>query len=178
MSDEQRTGKALVEHWAWAAEKGLMPRGSARAMAVSCRRVLEVEQDWENVDVLLLDIDDFCRRFKKLRAMDYKPSTLGDYASRFPRGVLSYRAFLADPSKWRFGSRTKKTNTPRPGYRLSDAVDTARSADQNGTILQEYVYPFRKNVLATLKIPQNATAAEIRRLVAWAQTLAIDYEGE
>lgn len=26
-------------------------------------------------------------------------------------------------------------------------------------------------------IPKDATAAEIRRLVAWAQTLAVDYEG-
>lgn len=26
MADEQRTGKAFVEHRAWAADKGLMPR--------------------------------------------------------------------------------------------------------------------------------------------------------
>ena len=177
MADEQRTGRALVDHWVWAADKGLMPRGSARAMAVSCRRVLEIEQGWENVDVVALDVDDFSTRFKTLRALDYKPSSLGDYASRFRRGVLSYRAFLEEPSKWRFGSRTKKTSTSRPRTRQSDDGDTASGADQYETILQEYVYPFRKNVLATLNIPQDATAAEIRRLVAWAQTLAVDYEG-
>ena len=177
MVDEKRTGKALVEHWMWAAAKGLMPRGSAQTIAVSCRRVLEVEQDWENVDVVALDIDDFSSRFKNLRALDYKPSSLGDYASRFRRGVLSYRAFLDDPSKWRFGSRAKNTNTPKPKARQSDGGDKARSGDQRKAGLQEYVYPFRQDVLATLTIPQDATAAEIRRLVAWAQTLAVDYEG-
>ena len=177
MADEQRTGKAFVEHWAWAADKGLMPRASAQSMAVSCRRVLEVDQDWENVDVLALDMDEFSQRFKTLRALDYKPSSLGDYASRFRRGVRSYRAFLDDPSKWRFGSRTKKTTASKPKSRQSDDSDTAGSSDLQEAALQEYVYPFRKNVLATLTIPKDATAAEIRRLVAWAQTLAVDYEG-
>ena len=174
MADEQRTGKALVEHWAWAADKGLMPRKSAQSMAVSCRRVLEVDQDWENVDVLALDVDEFSSRFKTLRALDYKPSSLGDYAGRFRRGVRSYRAFLDDPSKWRFGSRTKRTTASK---RRSDDGDTAGSSDRQEAALQEYVYPFRQNVLATLTIPKDATAAEIRRLVAWAQTLAVDYEG-
>ena len=177
MTDEKRTGKDLVEHWAWAAEKGLMPRTSAKAMAVSCRRVLEVEQDWKNVNVLALDMDEFARRFKNLRALDYKPSTLGDYASRFRRGVLSYRAFLDDPSKWHFGSRTKRTTSSKPKSRQPDDSDTAERSDLQEVALQEYVYPFRQNVLATLTIPKDATAAEIRRLVAWAQTLAVDYEG-
>ena len=68
-------------------------------------------------------------------------------------------------------------NSAKPNSRLSESSDTVRSADQGKVRLQEYVYPFRQNVLATLKIPQDATAAEIRRLVAWAQTLAVDYEG-
>ena len=175
---EKETGKALVEHWAWAAKRYLMPRPSAQTMAVSCRRVLEIEQDWENVDVLSLDIDEFSQRFKNLRASNYKPSSLGDYVSRFRRGVLSYRAFLDDPSNWRYGSRTKKTTTSKPKVRQSHGGDTSEGADQREEGLQEYVYPFRQKVLATLTIPQDATAAEIRRLVAWAQTLAVDYEGE
>ena len=60
--------------------------------------------------------------------------------------------------------------------RQSDDSDTAGSSDLQEATLQEYVYPFRQNVLATLTIPKDATAAEIRRLVAWAQTLAVDYE--
>ncbi len=177
MADEQRTGKAFIEHWAWAADKGLMPRASAQSMAVSCRRVLEVDQDWENVDVLALDTDEFSQRFKTLRALDYKPSSLGDYASRFRRGVKSYRLFLADPSKWRFGSGTKKTTAAKPRPRKSPDSDAAENTDQQEAGLQQYVYPFRPSVLATLTIPKDATAAEIRRLVAWAQTLAVDYEG-
>lgn len=171
------TGKALVEHWAWAAEKGLILKSSARSMAVSCRRVLEVEQDWEVVDVTTLDIDEFSRRFKTLRALDYKPSSLGDYASRFRRAVLSYREFLREPSKWQFRSRRTNPAASRPKTDQPDSHD-AVGEDRNGPAgLQQYVYPFRKNVLATLTIPQDATSAEIKRLIAWAQTLAMDYEG-
>ena len=177
MVEERRTGKALVEHWPWAAEKGLVPKAAARTMAVSCRQVLEVEQDWGKVDVVTLDIGEFVQRFKTLRATDYKPRSLEDYAGRFRRGVKSYRDFLTDPSKWHYGSRARVgTSKPKtPQRRGGGAVP---SADQRETVLQEYVYPFRKDVLVTLTIPQDATAAEIRRLVAWAQTLAVDYEGK
>ena len=177
MVEEQRTGKALVEHWKWAADRGLMPKNSAQTMAVSCRRVLEVEQDWENVDVLALDEDELSSKFKTLRASSYKKSSLGDYASRFRNGVRSYRSFLADPDNWRYGSRDKKASTSKPQSRQSHGGDAAPNADQRTAGLQEYVYPFRKAVLATLTIPRDATSAEIRRLVAWAQTLAVDYEG-
>ena len=178
MEEQQRTGKDLVEHWAWAAEKGLMPKKSAQTMTLSCRTVLEVEREWENVNVLVLDVEEFVNRFKTLRAKDYKPRSLGDYASRFRRGVLSYRDYVTDPSKWRYGSRTVKTNTSKPKVRQLHGGDPARKSGQRETGLQEYVYPFRKDVLATLTIPQDATATEIRRLVAWAQTLAVDYEGQ
>ena len=177
MSDEQRTGKAFVEHWAGAAEKGLMTKATAQAMATSCRRVLEVEQNWENVDVLVLDVDKLSSKFKKLRAQYYKPSSLEDYESRFRRGVKSYRLFLADPSNWRLGSGAKKMMASKPRARNSLDGYTPENTDQQETGFQRYVYPFRPNVLATLTIPQDATVAEIRRLVAWAQTLAVDYEG-
>ena len=42
--------------------------------------------------------------------------------------------------------------------------------------LQTYVYPFRDGILARLEIPRDANTAEINRLVAWARTLAADYE--
>lgn len=176
MVEDRRTGRALVEHWTWAGEKGLVPKGSARTMALSCRTVLAIEREWEDVDVVALDIDEFSRRFKMLRASDYKPSSLGDYASRFRRGVLSYRDYLTDPSKWRYGSRSKRMSAAKPRSRQLDR-EQAQRAD-HPAVLQEYVYPFRKNVLATLAIPQDATATEIRRLIAWAETLAVDYEGQ
>lgn len=179
MVDEQRTGRSLVEHWARAAAKGLMPKASAQTMAVSCRRVLEIEQDWKHVDVLALDIEDFIRRFKNLKALwTTKRAVWRHTRAGFRRGVLSYRAFLSDPGKWRFESRMKKTSTSKPKDHQSDGGDTATDTSQPEAGLQKYMYPFRQSVLATLTIPQDATAAEIRRLVAWAQTLAVDYEGE
>ena len=177
MTDEKRSGKDLVEHWTRAADEGLMSRTSAIHMAVSCQRVLEVRQGWENVDVLTLDEDELSIQFKNIRESYYKPSTLRDYAGRFRRGVRSYREFLVDPDKWRDEARAKMMGTARPESRQSEGGDTVRNAEERKVRLQEYVYPFRQNVLATLKIPQDATAAEIRRLVAWAQTLAVDYEG-
>ena len=40
----------------------------------------------------------------------------------------------------------------------------------------DYEYPFRTDFLATLTIPRDATTTEIERLVAWARTLAVDYQ--
>src|SRR6266436_2030391 len=95
------TGKSLVEHWTWAASKGVMNKNTAGAVHAACTQVLAVLDDWENVDVSTIDPDDVVRRFKNLRAKDFKPESLETYASRFKNALSSYLAYTRDPGAWK-----------------------------------------------------------------------------
>ena len=186
------TVRGLVRHWGWASDKGLINASTARALATACRGVLEIQENWEDLEVSAIDVDDSFSRFSTLRAKDFTPKSLRTYESRFRRAVASYRRYLDDPSSWRYESRTsagqrspasdRPQESPRPRFPGSGGSGKVTSPDvvseQSGPVggLQMYLYPIRPDVLARLVIPRDATAAEINRLVAWARTLATDYE--
>lgn len=184
-TEPARAARALVEHWRWAAGKGLMNKKTAQTLAGACRGVLGVQDGWEDMDVNTLDIEICFIKFKNLRASDFSPNSLRDYESRFNRAVQSYREYLDDPAKWRFPSKASPTRSssasrrrsrpeasPVPASTQVEPPDISRP--DSGS--QEYSYPIRPDVLATLVIPRDATSTEINRLVAWARTLAADYE--
>ena len=186
-SDMQDTSaRALVDHWAWASGKGLLTAQTARALATACRGVLEVQDDWEELDIETLNIDDAFNRFKNLRSRDFKPRSLRDYESRFRRAVKSYLEYLEDQAAWKYPTRTSTNRVSRRSSQANrpsdpdESLNVTQSADVSGRPpggdFQEYVYPFRQDVMARLTIPRDATTAEINRLVAWARTLAVDYE--
>lgn len=148
----RRTARALVEHWGWAAGKGLMNQRTAQALAGACRGVLGVQDRWEDMDVNTLDIGVCFMKFKNLRASDFSPNSLRDYESRFTRAVQSYREYLEDPSRWSFPSKASPTRSssasrrrgkseasPVPASAQPEALD--RSRLDSGS--QEYSYPIR-----------------------------------
>ena len=182
------SARALVEHWTWASGKGLMTAPTARALATACRGVLEVQDDWESTDISTLDIDDAFNRFKNLRSKNFKPRSLRDYERRFQRAVTSYLQYVKDPAAWKYPSRAPAVRVSRKPSQPNHTADRDKYSDVQQSVMaasnesppredvQEYVYPFRSDLMARLAIPRDATSAEISRLVAWARTLAVDYE--
>ena len=177
------TALDFVNHWTWAGRKGLMGRKTAMAYALACRSVLSIHDGWENLDFQTLDVEEFSIRFKNLKKSDFKPRSLATYEGRFRRAVESYQKFLSDPATWKYNSRTPSRDAPSRRSAREPTAPTPVSASSTQEyeesaiqMLQEYTYPFRPDVLATLAIPRDATVAEINRLVAWVRTLAVDYE--
>ena len=74
----ETTGQALVDHWTWAAEKGLMNVNTAKALRASCTQVMSVLDDWQSIDVRQLDVEDAFRRFQNKRGKNFTPKQLGD----------------------------------------------------------------------------------------------------
>src|SRR2546427_10720536 len=68
----ETTGKALVEHWGWAAEKGLMNKNTAAGLRAATGQVLGVLEDWENEDVTKLNVEQTLTRFQNLRRRNFK----------------------------------------------------------------------------------------------------------
>ena len=107
--DTKTTGKDLVDHWSWAAEKGLMKKNSAYSLRSACARVLSVIDDWESIDITSIDIEDTISRFTNLQAINYKPKSLEVYGKRFRKAIESYLDYIRDPGAWKPTSRQIQT---------------------------------------------------------------------
>lgn len=174
------TGRSLVDHWHWAAEKGLMNRHTAAALRTACVKVLGAADQWEEVDVGNLDVEDAFHRFQTTHGKDYKPQTLEEYHRRFAQAVDSFLEYVRDPSGWhpskaRVTTPRKTTRKPTTNQRLPGAT-----ADQ-GTVeplkgYMEYDYRLPGDRTAILRLPSDLTLADVRRIEAFLATLATDFE--
>lgn len=174
---------ALVRHWTWAASERRINPATAAALATACRKVLEVQADWQDLPAPSLDVDKSVLLFQASRSGDLKPNSLHDYEQKFRRAVSAFLDYLKEPTTWEYPSRqpthrqlpTSNGNTKGQVSRSDGDVD---DNDSHGNRGQEYRYPFRPDFMAKLVIPRDATVGEITRLVAWAKTLAVDYQPE
>jgi hypothetical protein len=177
------TGKALVEHWGWAAEKGLMNKNTAAGLRAACVQVLSVLDNWETTELRHLDVDETLRRFQNLRIKNFKPQSLEVYKRRFRQALASYTAFLANPGAWRPLTHER----PQRGAVFA-APDIDRAAAwtaghvPNKIISHEeinlitYPFPLRSGTVAQLMLPTDLTLSEVNRLAAFMRTLAIDFD--
>lgn len=179
MESIDTTGKALVEHWKWAADKGLMNSNTANALRAACAQVLSVVDGWETVDVRTIDVDDISRRFQNKRSKDFKPESLDAYKRRFGQAVKMFLDYANDPSSWKASSqerssrKEKKNSVPSNGDMAGAQID--RSASPTiASGLVEYPFPLREGRLAYLKLPADLKMVEVKRLTAYLSTLAVD----
>jgi hypothetical protein len=182
------TGKQLVDHWTWAADKGLMNRNTAGALRASCSQVLGVLDNWEQIDVTSVDVDDVIRRFQNLRARDFNPESLNAYARRFRNAVESFLQYVKDPAGWKPATRPVKGQADGNGQLRNkrnkiapaappDDVPAPVDVPQVGGLI-EYPFPLRDNLVARLKLPRDISAAEAKRLYGFMMALAVDSAAE
>lgn len=176
------TGNDLIEHWNYAADKGLMNRNSAYSYRSACSKVLSVIDGWESVDITAIDVDETITRFKNLQARNYKPKSLEVYAARFRKAVDSYLKFVSDPGSWKPKSR-QVSNSNHEGTASSKSPATQNntevSASQAVSVnrgLIDYPFPLRDGITVRLQLPRDITISEVKRLQAFMSTLATDFE--
>ena len=175
------TGKALVDHWGWAAEKGVMNKNTAGGLRAACAQVLSVDEDWEARDIKTLDIEQALVRFQHLKAKKFKPKVLDTYKRRFRQAVGSYLAYLEDPGGWKprtveRAAGVDKANGDGGGRNGEPAPRPGRhEAPQTGIV--EYPCPLREGQMIRLFLPKDLRVAEVKRLTAFMTTLVVDAEG-
>ena len=175
----ETTGKALLDHWAWAAEKGVMNKNTAGGLRAAVNQVLSVLDNWETVDVKTLDIDDALLRFQNLKAKDFKPAVLEAYKRRFRQAVCSYLAYTQDPGGWR--PRTLERAATEGNHNGSSGrvpEPEARSARHETPLagFVEYPFPLREGQNARLVLPRDLKSTEVKRLSAFMATLVVDFD--
>lgn len=184
MSDS--SGKSFVEHWSWAAEKGLMNANTAGGMRAAVTKVLSVEENPDEVDISKLDVASILKRFENLKKKDFTPGSLETYKQRFRQAVKSYLEYIEDPGGWRWIARERPAaadrngNGPKPKRRsaaspVSDAPDAPEpppQAQRGKTI--DFQFPLREGVIAHLWLPADLRPAEVKRLNAFMTTLVVE----
>lgn len=184
MALTDKTGKSLLEFWDWSAGKGLINKNTALGLRSAVQKVLEIEDDWESLNVGELDVEKLLHRFENLRATDYKPGSLATYKSRFRKALGMYLDYLSSPSTWNPGiqRRTRRTNAVGPdsphegGSRSRRTVDSGSRVGSEDVRLIEYPFPLRTDCLARFVLPPDLTAGEARRLGAFIASLAVKDE--
>ena len=172
----ETTGKALVEHWNWAAEKGVMNKNTANGLRAACSQVIGVLDGWESVDIKTIDIDKTLTQFQNLKKKDFKPAVLETYKRRFRQAISSYLAYLNDPAGWKPRSVDRSVISDRgnDGDRQTESHRATRhEIPQAGLV--EYPFPLREGQIARLVLPRDLKMAEVKRLSAFMSTLTMDY---
>lgn len=182
------SGKALVNHWTWAADKGLMNGATAASLKSACAKVIGILDDWEEVDVKSIDVEHTIERFQNLHARDFTPSSLETYASRFRKAVGLFMEFTTNPAGWRVSGRTRRQK-PKEEARKNGANQTEAPSSNDSDIkhsnhedcgrddvhLISYPFPLRRGITVKLSLPDDLTTIEARRLSAFLLTLASDF---
>jgi len=175
-----KTGKSLITFWERAAEKGWVKKNTAAGYRAACQKILEVEKDWESVDVSTIDIQEMFHRFQNLRGADYSPKSLETYRSRFRTAVEMYLEWADNPSAWRPPSSSRRDRGDKPSSAPQTDVDQSRQVERPETTegspvdgMIDYPFPLRDDLLVRLVLPRDLTAAEAKRLVAFVNALAI-----
>lgn len=178
------TAAGLVQHLDWAADKGLMPRGTAKARRVAVVQVLEVQGDLASVDLKQLDLELAFDQFVNLRGHDFTPGSLQTYRSRLKAAVVSYLSYVDDPSSWRPPTRSKRSSGASSSSKRSipaDAGPTGGSerepAEGEDPSTMAITFPLARGRKAVLRLPGDLDDADVRRLTALLTTLPLD-EGE
>lgn len=176
------TGRALVDFWKRAGEKGLVNQNTAIAKKTACTQVLGAMDDWETLDVTSMNIDEVFRRFTNKRHNDFTPASLGTYKSRFTQALNDFLAYVNNPEGWkpsqeRPASQRREKPTSNNTTK-AEAVHTPAPVDTlPGRMgLVEYPFPLREGRYAYLRLPTGLKVAEVKRLTAYLMTLAEDAE--
>ncbi|MBI2301811.1 MAG: hypothetical protein HYU66_23145 [Armatimonadetes bacterium] len=182
------TGQELVGFWDWVASRGLMNANSAQGLGTACKRILAVEENWEQLDVSTLDVDALIGRFSRLKAKDFQPGTLREYGKRFRLAHASFLEHVRDPEGWTAPRRERQSGVPNGRRAERDAQDVGAKApsasqmpeppamDARSGKMIVYPFPLREDIVATLTVPRDLTVSEATRLGRFINALAIDAE--
>lgn len=169
----------LLEFLEHAADRGLMPAATARALAVASRNVLGILTDAERADLNQLDFDAVIKRFVNKRAKDFNPASLKEYGRRVRRAVELFLKWRADPSNFAVKTRASSTSRKKQGGTENGELATKDlqvetiPAQPQGTYQSSL--PVRPGLIVTLSnVPYDLTSAEAERLASFIKMLAVE----
>jgi hypothetical protein len=132
------------------AEKGLMAPASARAIRAAVSQILKIDDNWESVDVRIIDVEALFARFRNLSKI--APGSLAAYESRFRSGLQSYLAYLDNPTSY-------QPKTRKPAQRDEKTTPKSKGKPTAGS---QVANPSSVNPVPTQAVPRNLSSIHFR----------------
>jgi hypothetical protein len=185
------TANGLLAFCDYLMERGIAPSSAVQPWKSAARQVftrVEGTEDFGDLDVRGLDVDEYMERFVHKTHGEYKRHSLNAYESRFRRAVESYRGYLADPMGWRpklRGSSRRTTDASgngrsraqassqvpaAPGARSSPAGVAASSVPA----LIDFPFPLQSGQIGHLYLPSPLDKEDADRLTQFIRALVFD----
>jgi len=162
-----------------AAQRGDMPKTQTDNLRVGTRKVFDVVQAGDDLDLRTADLDDLVRRFHTLSKVDLRDETRQTYEKRFRDAVDRYRKFLADDPTWKQtvlrkpkSTTSTKRTSPAPASTPIPEPELATVTTLPGSHLMEFPVPLRRGVVAKLFLPIDLTEREAKQIAEVAKALA------
>jgi hypothetical protein len=181
------SGAGLIAFLNYLIRKNEMVDSTASALRTGCRKVLEIEASWQDLDMRTLDVESLLLRFRNKYRGDLAERSISNYEQRFRSTVEMYRRWLADDPAWRPRTRPGATvNSGRrgplrasgPGAEPDESsasnTSTESSALTGGPTMVTYPLPLRPGVQVRLVLPEDLTLKEAQRVSTFVSALAFE----
>jgi hypothetical protein len=174
------TGAGFMAFLDYAEKRGEVPAATVQNWRGAALKVLEIEDDWRDMNLVDFDLETHLGRFETLRRTSYTSSSMKAYKSRAKVGIEAYRLWLAESPDWKPKSvstpRASRNGSPKKSASTPSATDEKKA--ETGYVphrspLIEYPFPLRPGVRAILTLPEDLTDAEAKRLARFVETLAV-----
>lgn len=180
-SSSSGTGAGMIAFLNFLIRKNEMVEATASALRTGCRKVLDVEDDWANVDIRTLDVDGLITRFRNKSRGELADRSVSNYEQRFRSTVEMYLKWLDDDPTWRPTTRTRSTGAAAKrtaaanGSKTEETLASTKDATQLPAAgMITYPLPIRPGVQGRLVLPEDLTAKEARRIASFVSALAFD----
>lgn len=179
------TGAGMIAFLDYAIKRKEMVEATAVALRTGCKKVLEIEDDSNTVDLKTADVDDIIRRFRNGARGQMKDRSIDQYEQRFRQTVDMYRKWLVDDPTWRPAGRAPKTANGSSTARAATPRNTVTPVQGGGTGMPRhdepaapgmitYPIPIRPGVHGRIVLPEDLTTREAQRIAQFVAALAFE----
>lgn len=176
------TGAGLIDFLTAAIRDNVLVESTGSALRTGCLKVLAEAENPNTLDIRTADLDDLVAEFRQQNARDMKERTLDQYEQRFRQSVEMYRKWLDNDPSWRPKPSQYRLSSPPSGGRVMRETSRGRFVtvrDDTTSLsgspqLIEYPFPIRIGVRATVRLPEDLTENEARRISDFIQTLVLN----
>lgn len=194
-----RTGAGLMKFYEVKLKKHELPEGTVSPLRSASKRILEVEDDPDGVDLMTLDVDGLIHRFRIKNRAELTDMSFAAYESRFRRGLGMYFQWLDNDPNWAGKVRPHSGGTAKTRQTTKNAVSGRHTVQDIRPISEQapadrgpdavamqvahvdtqpelFDYPVAlvdSKVTAILRLPRTYTTGDAARMAALINALAV-----
>jgi hypothetical protein len=188
-----QTANGMRDFLTYLQDKGLLTLGSAGGIRTACDKVFSALDTDERNNLATLDPEQAVHRFMNKNPGVLSPESASVYLSRVQKALRLLKEYNANPTSFRVSAPKKSNGTmqiekknpadkdKKTTSNIASPIssESHRAQDTNPVAVSSSIsltFPLRVDFLAQFILPKDMTTKEARKLAAYFEVLAIDFE--